>query len=168
MAWTSTTVPNLTDYRTWLYTIVGPVASPQGTNFAQLLPPNTSTIQASLDTAVMIVAEQLGVGCPPAPALTLSIYVQAVYCLATDRLFNWAPDVSGQHYFEDKRAMWGIFTLSVGVASSASDQGTSASMLNPEQMRLFTLQDLQTLKTPWGRQYMAYAQMYGRNLWGLT
>lgn len=96
------------------------------------------------------------------------IYTLAVYNLATDRLMNYASDVQGQTYFTDLRKTMNLLTVSVGVASSANDGGTSVGLLNPDSMRAFTLQDLQTLKTPWGRQYMAYAQMYGPALWGLT
>jgi hypothetical protein len=97
-----------------------------------------------------------------------TIYTYAVYNLATDRLINFANDIPGQSYFMDKRRDLRITDVSVGVAAQASDQGTAVGILNPEQMKLFTLQDLQTLKTPFGRQYMAYAQMYGQSPWGLT
>jgi len=164
MAWVDPTTPNLADYQTWLYTVV----AGQAGLTQKILPPASEVIQATLDTAQAIVADQLTCASASAPTTTLTVYVQAVYNLATDQLFNWASDVAGQTYFSSKRKDWNIFTLSVGVASQASDQGTAVGILNPEQMRLFTLQDLQTLKTPWGRRYMAYAQMYGRSLWGLS
>jgi hypothetical protein len=169
VAWVTPTIPNLADYGTWLFTVVGPVAGLT----QKILPPASQVIQDTLFTAESIVTTALQAAgpwpqppAPPPPSLT--IYVQAVYNLGTDRLYNWAGDVGGQTYFADKRKEWGLWTMSVGVASQASDQGTAVGLLNPEQMQLLTLQDLQTLKTPWGRAYMAYAQMYGRNLWGLT
>jgi hypothetical protein len=165
MAWSQPTTPNLADYQTWLYTVV----AGQAGLTPRILPPASQVIPDTLQTAEAIVTDALQVAGPCGSQVTaLTIYVQAVYNLATDRLYNWAGDVGGQTYFRDKRKEWGIFTISVGVAAQASDQGTAIGLLNPDQMQLLTLQDLQTLKTPWGRQYMAYAQMYGRNLWGLT
>jgi hypothetical protein len=40
-------------------------------------------------------------------------------------------------------------------------------LLNPEAMKTFTLANLQNLKTPWGREYLAIAQRAGTT-WGLT
>jgi hypothetical protein len=93
-------------------------------------------------------------------------YTLAVYNLAADRLFNFAPDVPGQSFFVDTRDKLRLLEVSVGVTTAASDQGTAGTLLNPEQMKLLTLQDLQTLKTPYGRTYMGIAQKYGRTIWG--
>jgi hypothetical protein len=165
MAWTQPQCPNLVDYSTWLYTVV---AGQAGLTRA-ILPPLSQVIPDSLQTAQEIVADQLGLGAArPPEQVALTIYTSAVYNLATHTLYMWAPDVAGQTYFKEKREQLGIFRIAVGVTANASDQGTSAGMLNPDQMRTLTFQDLQYLKTPWGRQYMAYAQMYGRTLWGLT
>jgi hypothetical protein len=96
------------------------------------------------------------------------VYTWAVYNLAADRLVNYAQDVNGQTFFTEKRRDLNLNTVSVGVVAGSSDQGTASSIMNPEQMQRFTLRDLQTLKTPWGREYMGLAQMYGVSLWGLT
>ncbi len=95
-------------------------------------------------------------------------YVLAVYNLAMDRLVNYAPDQSGQTYFAKLRSTFHLTSLSVGAVASASDQGTSASIANPEWMRSMTMRDIETLKTPWGRTYMGFAQAYGPTIWGLT
>ncbi len=97
-----------------------------------------------------------------------SQYSLAVYNLGADRLINYATDIAGQTFFTDLRKELKITTLSVGVASSANDQGTSVGILNPEAMRMFTMMDLQTLKTPYGRTYMGIAQQYGPSIWGVT
>jgi hypothetical protein len=115
----------------------------------------------SLKVALEIVSPRLG-------CASSTIYTLAVYNLAADRLINYAPDVLDQTYFADLRKQFNLLSVSVGVTAQASDQGTSVGMLNQEQMKLFTFQDLQTLKTPMGRQYMAFAQTYGRSLWGLS
>lgn len=96
------------------------------------------------------------------------IYILAVYNLATDRLVNYAQDTSPAAYFSTLRSNYKLSAFAPGVVSSSSDNGSATALLNAESMKNFTLQDLQTLKTPWGRQYMAFAQMYGPTLWGLT
>lgn len=70
-------------------------------------------------------------------------------------------------YFYRARAAFGINRVSVGVVTSAGDQGTSTGLLNPEFMQNLTLADLQYLKTPYGQAYVSIAQRFGR-LWGLT
>lgn len=96
------------------------------------------------------------------------IYMLAVYNLATDRLVNYAQDTAPANYFSTLRNNYKLSAFVPGVVSSSSDNGSATTMLNTEGMKNFTLQDLQTLKTPWGRQYIAFAQMYGPALWGLT
>lgn len=116
-----------------------------------------TTFNVAMDT----VNDALSSGSP-------TLYTLAVYNLGADRLINFAVDITNQTFFADLRSTYRITDISVGVPSSASDNGTSTGILNPEQMRLLTLADLQTLKTPWGRTYMGIAQNYGQTLWGLT
>lgn len=96
-----------------------------------------------------------------------SIYTLAVYNLATDRLMNFAPDQPNQSYFQQLRSQYNLLDSKVGVVTTASDQGTAGSLLNPEQLSRLTLEDLQTLKTPFGRNYLGMAQAFGPNLFGL-
>lgn len=114
---------------------------------------------ASFDVAMAIVNQILV--CAP------TLYVLAVYNLGADRLINYAPDVAGQSYFKDLRRDFRLTQVSVGVPSAASDQGTATGILNPEFMKTMTLADLQTLKTPYGREYMGIALSVG-TLWGLS
>ncbi|HXS13682.1 MAG TPA: hypothetical protein VN734_13320 [Acidobacteriaceae bacterium] len=95
-------------------------------------------------------------------------YSFAVYNLATDRLVNWAPDVLGQTYFQDLRTDMRLDRPTLGVVSSAADQGSSGSILNPEFLRNLTASDLQTLRTPWGRTYIGIAQDFGPSLFGVS
>jgi hypothetical protein len=97
-----------------------------------------------------------------------TLYALAVYNLGADRLLNYAVDAPGQTYFQDLRVSMKLMAVSVGVASSSNDQGTSVGILNPDALRDLTMMDLQTLKTPYGRAYMGFAQQYGPSLWGLT
>lgn len=113
-----------------------------------------TTLAVSLSTV-----NELLVGSP--------LYVLAIYNLAADRLLNYANDVPNQSYFRDARKDLRLATVSVGVPSAASDQGTATGILNPEFMKTMTLADLQTLRTPWGREYMGIALSVG-TLWGLS
>jgi hypothetical protein len=94
-------------------------------------------------------------------------YALAVYNLATDRLVNYAQDQPGQNFFSCKRTDMRILSFTPGVVSASSNDVSSSSYINPEAMRTFTLQDLQTLKTPWGRAYMGIAQSVG-GIWGIS
>lgn len=70
-------------------------------------------------------------------------------------------------YFYAARASFGLLRFVPGVITNASDQGTGASLLNPEFMKNLTIADLQYLRTPWGQIYDSLAQKVG-TLWGLT
>lgn len=97
-----------------------------------------------------------------------SIYTLAVYNLAGDNLVNYAPDQQGRDYFQDLRKKLNINGFVSGVISGSSDQGTSQQLVVQEAAKNFTLANLQSLKTPWGRQYLAFAQTYGPTTWGLS
>lgn len=107
-----------------------------------------------------------------------TIYTEAVYNLGADNLINYAqdppnaPPVAGSEpptpYFAYARRQWNINGFVSGVIQSASDESTSESMVVMEAAKNFTLGNLQNLKTPWGRTYLALAQSYGPNVWGLT
>lgn len=136
-----------------------PLGSAIASGDAYLIVPEV--VAMSLDIAMETVNATLNVVSP-------KLYTLAVYNLATDRLINYADDVQDQTFFADKRKELRILDPPSGVVTSGSDEGTAANILNPEQAKLFTLQDLQTLKTPWGRRYMEIAQTYGRSIWGVT
>lgn len=125
------------------------------------LPDNSLVLVYAYDVAIAIVNDSLE--CVP------PIYKLAVYNLGGDNLVNWAPDQPGSTYWADLRGKEGynIGAFAPGVVQATSDESTSTSLLNPEFMKTFTLANLQNLKTPWGRQYLAFAQSYG-TLWGLT
>ncbi|MGH7250011.1 MAG: hypothetical protein ACREGC_03485, partial [Minisyncoccia bacterium] len=76
--------------------------------------------------------------------------------------------VLSQTSFYNLRKGFGLLRFVPGVVTSVSDSGTSTGLLNSEFMRTLQIQDLQYIKTPWGRQYLAMAQRAGPTLWGLT
>jgi hypothetical protein len=132
------------------------------------LPSNSTSIGWAYSIALMIVNPALAVVATPSNSpVQTSLYVQAVYNLAGDNLINYAQDQPGRTYFADLRKAYGINAFAAGVVTSASDSGTSDSLAVPEALQALTLSQLQNLKTPWGRQYLAYAQTYG-TMWGVA
>ena len=117
--------------------------------------------------SLMLVNRALMVVPSPDPAYP-GLYALAVYNLAADRLVNFAQDQDGQTIFADFRNTLGLDAFVSGVVSSTGDEGTSMSLTVPQQFERFTVFDLQTLKTPWGRTYIGFAQMAGPNVWGLN
>jgi hypothetical protein len=127
---------------------------------SDVLDPANPVIQMAFNVALAIVSTQL--------AVSPLIYELAVYNLAGDRLVNYAQDISGQTYFADLRASFGLNTpFLAGLPQSAADQGTSASLVVPDFMKTLTIGDLQKLRTPWGATYLGFAQEIGP-LWGLS
>jgi hypothetical protein len=127
---------------------------------ALVLPTNSPVIAYVYGLSTSTVNTQLA-------AVGGDIYSQAVYNLAGDFLINYAQDQTGQTFFSYARATFHVNDFVSGVVTSAGDSSTSDSLEVPEQFKSFTLADLQNLKTPWGRTYLALAQKVG-NLWGVS
>lgn len=111
------------------------------------------------DVAVALVNRALQV--VPSPLRSPSIYALCVYNLAGDNLVNYAQDRPNQTYFADLRKSFNILGFVGGVVQSTGDEATNESMVVPDAFKLFTMANLQQLKTPWGRQYLSFAQSYG-------
>jgi hypothetical protein len=125
------------------------------------LPDNSPYIELAYAVALELVL-------PGIKAASALLYQQAVYNLAGDNLVTFAMDQPGCHFFEELRDKLNILKFTAGVVSSSSDQGTSQSLEVIKAAKDFTLGNLQNLKTPWGRAYLAIAQAYGPSIWGLT
>lgn len=145
-------MPTLAGYLDYLRNIVGITTT--------YLPNNSPVIASSYDIAIEIVNLQLA-------DISSNIYTLCVYNLATDNLINFAQDQPGQCYFVDLRASFKINNFVPGVITESHDESTGQSLLNPEFMKNLTMSNLQMLKTPYGRNYMGFAQSYG-TLWGST
>lgn len=91
------------------------------------------------------------------------MYTTAVYNLAADMLLQFA----NSPYFITYRQSNNLLKFTAGVISSSYDESTGQSVANPVALTNLTLQDLQNLKTPYGRQYLAIAQQFGTP-WGLS
>lgn len=125
-----------------------------------VLPDDSIWLVYAYNVAVAIV--NMGLGCVGGP-----IYMLAVYNLAADNLINYAQDTPPSTYFADLRKFYKLGNFVLGLIQSTSDQGTSESLMIPDAFKELTLSNLQNLKTPWGRQYLAWAQSWGTN-WGLS
>ncbi len=132
---------------------------------AVILPTNSVYIGYAYGVATQLVNQALA-------AVGGTIYALATYNLAGSLLLNFAQDVAGYqndpNSFTQLRKTLGIANWTPGVVASAADSSTSESILNPEFMKTLTMQNLQQLKDPYGRQYLAFAQTYGPTIWGMT
>jgi hypothetical protein len=131
-----------------------------------VLPDDAPVIADSLAVALEIVNRAI------ACASSL-MYTKAVYNLAGSTLLQWAVDnpelpAPKNTFFQDLRTLYNINAFTPGVVQAAADVTTSASILVIEAAKNFTLGNLQNLKDPYGRAYLAIAQDYGPAVWGLT
>lgn len=150
-----------------------------------VLPDNSPVISMALAVAMAIANPALQVVSLPttdsagvAISSGTSIYTLAVYNLAGDNLINYAQDAAGAPpvdgsvpptpYFAYVRKQWNINGFVSGVVQSSNDETTGVSLVVQEAAKNFTLANLQQLKTPYGRQYLAFSQSYGPSTWGIT
>lgn len=100
------------------------------------------------------------------------LYSLAVYNCATHILFTITPDQAGQDYFRVKRGStadgFGLVQPIAGVVVSTFDQGTGTTVSSPDWTKNITVDQMEYLKTPWGRQYLGWIQKAGPNPVGLT
>jgi len=133
-----------------------------------LLPSNSPAIEWAYANALMIVSPTLAiVGTPYNSPLQTNLYIEAVYNLGGDNLINYAPDQPGRTYFADLRRSMNITSFAAGLVQSASDNSTSDTLAIPDALKNLTISQLQNMKTPWGRRYLAIAQTYG-TMWGVA
>jgi hypothetical protein len=150
-----------------------------------ILPDSSPVLPMAYAVAKAIVNPALMAICVPPvpdatpPTLGTTIYALAVYNLGGSNLINYAqdePDAAiipgsgepGLPFFAFTRQKWNVNGFVSGVIQSAADESTSESMVVQEAAKNFTLANLQQLKDPYGRQYLAFAQSYGQSTWGLT
>jgi hypothetical protein len=135
---------------------------------AVALPLNDSVIPWAYSVALMTVNPQLAIiGVSPPDSIAVKAYTEAVYNLAGDLIITNAADQPGYTFFSDLRKTYGTNSFAPGVTTSASDNGTSSSVQAVQAMANLTLGDLQNLKTPYGRRYLAIAQSVG-TMWGMS
>jgi hypothetical protein len=150
--WQTKTTPNVTDLYTFLQTIVQVPSSALPTNS-----PYLSWALSYAEEKTLLVLYAVG----------QDYYCFAVYLLATSFLINWCPDQPGQQFFTNLRSQWNLTGFVGGTVQSSADQATSESLLSPEFLKGLTLDQLQALKDPYGRQFLSMQQGLG-NIWGLS
>lgn len=124
------------------------------------LPDNSTYITDAYTLAQEIVSPDIGLVSPVSFKL-------ATYNLGGDYLINYTPDQSGQTVFADARKKYNTYGFVGGVIQSTGDEGTSESMAMADFIKNLSMSDLQNLKTPYGRTYMAIAMRFG-SLWGIS
>jgi hypothetical protein len=93
----------------------------------------------------------------------------------TDCTYSWGVsiilqqqlDQTGQTFFADMRAAYGVNNLVPGVITSDADESTSTTLTTGKSLSNLSLTDLQRIKDPFGRQAIAYLMDMG-TLWGLS
>jgi hypothetical protein len=148
-----------------------------------VLPDGSPVMAMALAVSMALVNPQLRViGVPDhdAAGVTLnqgglSIYVLAVYNLAGSNLLSYAQDASNAPVYKNKmpffayfRWKWNLNSFVPGVIDSSSDETTSEHMVVQEAAKYFTMANLQQLKDPYGRAYLAFVQSYGPTTWGIS
>ena len=151
MAWTNPTTPNLADFTTY--------ATNQGVVASYTL--STSeyfqwAFNWAMDDAMT---------CPQMPAL---LYVLAVYHLGVDRFITIAQDDGQGTFYQDQRAQFDVLQFKPGVTMASGNGPSSETLVVPDWYKTIPLAVQQQMKTPWGRQYVAYAQMYGPYVVGVS
>ena len=147
--------PNLTDFLTFLgNTVQIPV---------QALPAGSPWPGYALDQAIGIVLN-------PPTSPTVVAYSLACYNCATHLLIAITPDQPAQSYFTTARGPtgFGIIQPSTGLVVAAGDQGTTGNTQPPTWLSGLTIEDLDFMKTPWGRRFLMWQQAYGPTVWGLS
>lgn len=107
-----------------------------------------------------------------------TVYALAVYNLGGHILITQCPDqpnaapIDGSKpplpYFAFARQQWGINSFVSGVIQSTNDNGTGNSMVVPDAFKGLTIANLDQLKSPYGRQYLAFAQSMGPTIIGVS
>lgn len=93
------------------------------------------------------------------------------YAVSLDSTISSATFTLAGTYFAKLRGPapggFALNSLIPGVVVAAGDQGTSGSFVVPESLKNLTVNDLQFLQTPYGRNFIGYCQDFGP-LWGLS
>lgn len=152
MIFTDPTTPNITDFTAYVYSQGVPQAD---------LPTTSEYLTQSLTYAQSVAL------IPPLDMPSF-LYVLAVYNLGLHFLLKTAQDISPYTFFTTSRTQFNLLSFTAGVVIGSGDQGTSDTLLAPDWLKGMTLSTMDYLKTPWGRDYLAYAQQYGSNIVGVS
>jgi hypothetical protein len=90
------------------------------------------------------------------------------YPLPTNPGAATAPGLFNLAFFAQLRQQFNLLGFVAGVVQSTGDQGTNTALVVPDFFKNLTFADLDLMKTPWGRNYLAYAQKAGPTVVGLS
>ncbi len=152
MSFANPNEPNLPDFTTFVYGQGVPAAD---------LPSTSQYLQWTFTLAS-------GDALVPPGDMPAILYVLAVYNLGMHQLIKMAKDIDGQTFFTDTRKTLSLNAFSFGVVTSTGDNADSTTLTVPDWLKDATLQTLDLLRTPWGREYVQYAQSYGPNIVGVS
>lgn len=144
--------PNITDFITTMTTELG--VSPS------LVNENTPWANAALAFSVHWVYKGLA-------KADNAIYLRAVYCLALDRAILIAQDTPPDNTFSALRDKFKIYAFRPGVIAESHDESTGQSFNTPTSLNSLSIADLNNMKTPWGIEYLGYAQQ-ASPIWGMS
>lgn len=155
--------PTQADFTSWVRTAIGIPST--------VIPDNSVWFTYAYNAALTITNPVLQVA---------GTYDLALYNLGGDNLINWAQDSiippatspvnfpgTNTPYMAYLRDQYKVSAFVPGVIQSSNDESTGQSMELLEQYTGYTLANLQNLKTPWGRVYLAFAADVGP-LWGMN
>lgn len=90
------------------------------------------------------------------------------YPMPTNPGASTSPGLFNLVFFSQLRQQFNLLGFVAGVVQTSTDQGTSTTLAVPDFFKNLTLDDLDFIKTPWGRAYKAYEQKAGPTVIGLT
>lgn len=79
-----------------------------------------------------------------------------------------AVGIFNMSFFATARSMFKLLQLIPGPVQTTGDQGTQTTLVVPDFFKALTLEDMDLIKTPWGRRYLAYAQKAGPTVVGIS
>lgn len=147
-----TNPPNITDFTAFAYA--------QGVPTADL----SST---SADSAYAL-SYAINLTLTPPGDMPYIVYIMAVYNLAFHQLLKVAQDVTGQTFFTAQRKSFNLLSFVTGPVASSGDNGTNQTLVVPKWMETMTISANDCIRTPWGIEYLNYAQCFGSTVWGVS
>ncbi|MDE2104859.1 MAG: hypothetical protein KGL39_46915 [Patescibacteria group bacterium] len=117
---------------------------------------------------VALITALPGTGSGAGLAGLAGMYVLAVYNLAMHQLLKTAQDLNNQTFFAQTRQTFKLGSLVPGPVMASGDQATSETLVVPDFFKTLTLSEIDLIKTPYGREYLGYAQMYGPTIVGVS
>jgi hypothetical protein len=154
---------SLADFQSFAQNVMG--VSPT------VLPLTSPAYLVAYDLAAFTVNNNLNCIQPTTPLVGVrGLYEIAFNNLAGHYLILFAQDSPtnpNPTYWADLRNSLGLNSFTAGVIIQASDQGTAASIQIADWVKNLSIDELECLKTPYGRMYLSIAQKAG-TVWGIS